>query len=132
MQSLHSRSDGARGTFSALIRSITDAKLLAIPGIVAHYTKDLVYARLAPDILQELEKRNPLLGNRRAVRHHQHLTDEIGCPALDKHLYTVIKFMEAAETWDDLMRMIDRALPRLDEAIQLDLLEWARTAGLTE
>jgi hypothetical protein len=102
------------------------------PGVVAHYTKDLVYARLAPDILQELEQRNPVVGSRRVAKHHQHLTDEIGYPALEKHLYTVIKFMEVADTWDDLMRMMDRALPRLDEAIQLDLLEWAKTAGLTE
>ena len=29
------------------------------PSVVAHYTKDLVYQRLAPGILEELERRNP-------------------------------------------------------------------------
>lgn len=102
------------------------------PGVVAHYTKDLVYARLAPDILKELEHRNPLVNHRRKVKFHQYLTDEVGYPALETHLYTVIKFMKVADSWDDLMRMMDRALPRLDESIQLDLLEWAKTVGLTE
>jgi hypothetical protein len=41
------------------------------PQIVAHYTKDLVYARLAPGILAELEKRNPKdeRGYRKAKHH---------------------------------------------------------------
>jgi len=102
------------------------------PGVVAHYTKDLIYARLAPDILKELETRNPIVGSSRRHKHHQLLTDEVGYPALETHLYTIIKFMKAAESWDQLMKMVDRALPRLDESIQLDLLEWAKTVGLTE
>lgn len=104
------------------------------PGVVAHYTKDLIYARLAPNILKELEKRNPIVGKRkgRLAKHHQLLTDEVGYPALETHLYTVIKFMNASDEWDQMMRMVDRALPRLDESIQLDLLEWARTVNLTE
>ena len=104
------------------------------PGVVAHYTKDLIYARLAPNILKELETRNPLVGKGkgRAAKHHQLLTDEVGYPALETHLYTVMKFMSATDDWNELMRMVDRALPRLDESIQLDLLEWARTVNLTE
>ena len=37
------------------------------PQVVAHYTKDIVYQRLAPGILMELEERNPKdeKGNRR-------------------------------------------------------------------
>lgn len=104
------------------------------PGVVAHYTKDLIYARLAPNILKELEKRNPVIGpgKGRPVKHHQLLTDEVGYPALETHLYTVIKFMNASDEWDPMMRLVDRALPRLDETIQLDLLEWAKTVNLTE
>ncbi len=53
------------------------------PQIVAHYTKDLVYERLAPGILDELEKRNPAdTRGRRKQKHHQWLTEDIGHPAL--------------------------------------------------
>jgi hypothetical protein len=30
------------------------------PGVVAHYTNDLVYMRLAPDLLRQLRERNPI------------------------------------------------------------------------
>src|SRR4029077_17306171 len=49
---------------------------------VAHATNDLVYARLAPDLLAELQLRNPRENNRRKAKHHQWLTDDIGLPAL--------------------------------------------------
>src|SRR5262245_17296535 len=58
------------------------------PQCVANYTKDLVYKRLAPGILEELEARNPKneWGHREA-RHHQWLTEDVGHPALAQHLY---------------------------------------------
>jgi len=39
------------------------------PKIVAHYTKDIVCARLAPGIIEELERRNPSEHGRRKVKH---------------------------------------------------------------
>src|SRR5260370_36961162 len=41
------------------------------PQCVAQYTKDLVYARLAPGILRELEIRNPVENGRRKSALHQ-------------------------------------------------------------
>lgn len=103
------------------------------PGVVAHYTKDLIYARLAPSILTQLETRNPITTTgRRRFKHHQFLSDEVGIPALDQHLFTIISFMRAAESWPQLISMVDRALPRLDESMQLDLIEWARTVSLSD
>jgi hypothetical protein len=83
------------------------------PQVVAHYTKDLVYERLAPRILQELEERNPKddRGQRKS-KHHQWLTDDVGHPALAQHLYAVIAFMRAADSWDDFKARLDVALPR--------------------
>jgi hypothetical protein len=94
------------------------------PQIVAHYTKDLVYARLAPGILTELEIRNPKdeKGHRKA-RHHQWLTDDIGHPALAQHLYGVLGLMRIAETWDQFVRMVDKAYPRRGDTLQLDLFQ---------
>ena len=57
------------------------------PGIVGTYTNDLVYERLAPGILEELEARNPKddKGHRKG-KHHQLLTEDVGHPALAQHL----------------------------------------------
>lgn len=101
------------------------------PQVVAQYTKDLVYARLAPGILQELEIRNPKneRGYRKA-RHHQFLTDDIGHPALAQHLYGVIGLMRVADAqgdvavvWDNFMRMVDKAYPRRGDTLQLSLFQ---------
>jgi hypothetical protein len=92
------------------------------PQCVASYTKDLVYARLAPGVLEELEARNPKddNGNRKA-RHHQWLTEDVGHPALAQHLYGIIGLMRSADTWDQLMRRADRAYPKRGSTVQLTL-----------
>jgi len=91
------------------------------PQCVANYTKDLVYSRLAPGILKELENRNPLLDGHRKAKHHQWLTEDIGHPALAQHLYAVIGLMRIAEGWDQLKRLVDKAYPKRGDTLQLDL-----------
>jgi hypothetical protein len=92
------------------------------PGVVAHYTNDVVYARLAPGILKTLEERNPKLDSgRRKGRHHQLFTDDVGHPALAQHLYAVTGLMRIAETWDEFMSLLNRAYPKKDDSVQLAL-----------
>jgi len=100
------------------------------PGVVGKYTNNIVYERLAPGILKELEMRNPKddKGNRRG-KHHQLLTDEVGHPALAQHLYAVIGFMRASSDWDSFLRMLDRAFPKKNETLQLALPEPATLAA---
>lgn len=83
------------------------------PSVVGHYTNDLVYDRLAPGILEELQRRNPKdeKGNR-PVKHHQWLTEDVGNPALAQHLYATIGFMKASTSWDQFYRLIQRAFPK--------------------
>jgi P63C domain len=90
------------------------------PGIVGSYTNDLVYERLAPGILEQLEKLNPKYqhGNRRG-RHHQLLTDDVGHPALAQHLHAVIGLMRASSAWDQFYRMMNRAFPKRSSTIEL-------------
>jgi len=92
------------------------------PQAVANYTKDLVYARLAPGILKELEAKNPIdeKGHRKS-RHHQWLTEDVGHPALAQHLYAVVGLMRIANTWDEFKKMIDRAYPKRKDTAQLEL-----------
>ncbi len=93
---------------------------VARPSVVGRYTNDLVYERLAPNILEELEKKNPKneSGNR-VNRHHQWLTDEVGHPALAQHIHAVIGFMRASTKWDDFYRLMQRAFPKKNEQLPL-------------
>jgi P63C domain len=92
------------------------------PSIVGGYTNDLIYERLAPGILEELEARNPkdAHGNRRG-KHHQLLTDEVGHPALAQHLHAVTGLMRAASNWDQFYRMMSRAFPKKGHTIEMAL-----------
>jgi hypothetical protein len=92
------------------------------PQVVAHWTNDLVYERLAPGILDELERKNPLddKGQRKA-RHHQWLTEDVGHPALAQHLHAVIGFMRASATWDSFYRLMQRAFPKKGQTIEMPL-----------
>lgn len=87
------------------------------PQIVAKYTTDIVYERLAPGIVDELEKRNPRddSGERR-VKHHQWLTSDIGHPALAQHLHGVIILMRSSSTWDDFINRLDLSVPKKEGA----------------
>lgn len=93
------------------------------PRLVGKLTKDIVYARLAPGILKELEERNPAneKGYRRA-RHHQWLTEDVGHPALAQHLHAVIAFMRVSHTWDQFYRMLNQAFPKRGDTLQLPFM----------
>jgi hypothetical protein len=93
------------------------------PRLVGKLTKDIVYARLAPGILKQLEGRNPTdeKGYRRA-RHHQWLTEEVGHPALAQHLHAVIAFMRVSKTWYQFYGMLDQAFPRRGDTLQLPFM----------
>lgn len=92
------------------------------PSVVGKFTNDLVYERLAPGILEELQTRNPKDGKgHRAAKHHQWLTEDVGHPALAQHLYAVIGFMRASATWDSFYRLMQRAFPKKGQTIEMPL-----------
>ena len=94
------------------------------PSIVAHYTKDLVYERLVPGILVELEARNPKdERGRRKHRHHQWLTEDVGHPALAQHLYAILGLMRAAASWKEFYAMVKKAFPKKGETLALPMAE---------
>ena len=90
------------------------------PGVIGRYTNDLVYERLAPGIIESLEKLNPKneKGNRRA-RHHQWLTEDVGHPALAQHLHAVLGLMRASKTWEDFYHLIQLAFPKKNSQLLL-------------
>lgn len=90
------------------------------PQVVAKYTNDIVYSRLAPGILKQLEDLNPKdeRGHRR-TRHHQWLTDEVGHPALQSHITGVLALMRASGAWDQFLKMLQRAFPKINTTLNL-------------
>jgi hypothetical protein len=94
------------------------------PSVVGTYTKEIVYKRLAPGILEELERLNPLQDNgQRKVKHHQWLTDDIGHPALTQHIYGVTVLMKSSVDWDHFLRALTRAYHKIGEQKWLELGE---------
>jgi len=92
------------------------------PQVVAKYTTDLVYDRLAPGITDELQARMPKSpSGKNKGRLHQLFTDDVGHPALAQHLHTVVSFMRASNSWDDFKLLLDRALPKKGSTLQLPL-----------
>jgi hypothetical protein len=83
------------------------------PQYVGHLTNDLVYARLAPGVLEELKRVTPR-DDKGRLRHHLHrrLTEELGHPKLLQHLAAVTAVMRGCDTWDQFKKLVDKALPK--------------------
>ena len=93
------------------------------PSVVGKYINDLIYDRLGPGVLSELQARNPVLETtgRRRAKHFQWLTENIGHPALAQHMYATIGFMRAANSWEDFKSAFYRAFPKKGENLALAL-----------
>ena len=94
------------------------------PSVIGHYTNNLVYDRLAPGVLDELKRKNPKqVSGRRQHKHFQWLTADVGDPRLREHLTAVIALMRASADWSQFKRLVDRAMPRLGDTIELALYD---------
>jgi len=90
------------------------------PGYFGHLTNDLVYKRLAPGILDELQRVNPVDPDKksRKTTHHQRLTSDIGINALNSHMGAVTALMQLTPDgrYEDFVAMLDKVKPRLNGA----------------
>ncbi len=94
------------------------------PSVVGTLTNDIVYSRLAPGVLDELKRRTPRDDHGRAKVHfHQWLTEDVGHPKLQEHLAAVIALMKASPDWRTFERLLNRALPKLNETLPLELYD---------
>lgn len=100
--------------------NIEEPGKLAKPGIVGTWTNDVVYERLAPGILKELQIINPKTnkGHRKA-KHHQYLTQDVGHPALSQHLHSVMGIMRISSSWKEFIIFLDKAYPKKNSQIPL-------------
>lgn len=91
------------------------------PQVVGKYTNDIVYERILPSLLTELQQKNPTdQRGRRRHKHHQWLTDDVGHPALAQHLHAVIGLMRASTSWDEFKQLLNRAFPKKGQTLELN------------
>jgi len=99
-----------------------DPNSIKRPSVIGRYTNDVIYERLAPGVLEELQKKNPVIKTgQRKRRHHQWLTGEVGHPKLREHIGGIMALMRASSTWDRFYRLLQRSYPKLNEQIPLAL-----------
>src|SRR5947208_2748079 len=92
------------------------------PSVIAGWTDDFVYDRLAPGLTEELRIKNPVIDTgRRAHKHHQWFNTDKGHPKLKEHIAGVIALLRAADNWEAFKRGIERAYPKFGETIPLPL-----------
>ena len=92
------------------------------PSIVARYTNDAIYERIAPGVFDELQELNPKQPNgTRKWRHHQWFRPEPGYVKLNQHIAAVLALMRAAANWTGYQRNLQRAFPRLRDQLEFDL-----------
>ncbi len=84
-------------------------------------TNDIVYKRLAPGVLEELQSSIPKTeGGRPKAKYFQFLTRNVGYPKLREHLGAVIATMRMSKDWSDFKAKLDKHYPLLGEPTQVD------------
>lgn len=97
-----------------------DGRMSPIMGAIVN---DLVYARLAPGVLEELRKKNPVTEKGyREHAHYQYLTADIGHPQLTRHLYELIGMARAfgVGEWNKFYDLANQAFPKRNTSLFLN------------
>lgn len=92
------------------------------PAVIGHYINDIIYSRLAPDVLGELRRKNPVVPEtgKRKSKHHQWLTEDIGHPKLQEHFVGVLALARASGyNWNIFNRMMNKSYPRYGKTLEI-------------
>lgn len=94
--------------------------------VVGHYTNNLVFERLAPGLLKDLQSKSPKNDRgHRGNKLHQWLTADVGDPMLAQHLHSLMMFQRLAISnrygWQRFLHMVDQVMPRRGDTLQLPL-----------
>lgn len=91
------------------------------PMFFGKITNEVVYNRLAPEILPELKKAASKA--ERKTKLFQWLTSEIGHPKLKDHLISIVSLLKISKTPEDFKRNVNIVHPRFGETMELDFVE---------
>ena len=84
-------------------------------------TNEVVYNRLAPEILPELKKAASKA--ERKTKLFQWLTSEIGHPKLKDHLISIVSLLKISRTPEEFKRNVNIVHPRFGDSMELDFSE---------
>lgn len=91
------------------------------PAYFGHLTNNIVYARLAPKVLEQLKHDTPR--SEKTGRHtahlHRKLTTEIGHPKLKEHLASVVTLMKISSNYQQFEAFLDVAHPKFNDTLSL-------------
>lgn len=90
---------------------------MKLPMYFGKLTNNIIYKRLAPGVLRELQELNPRTetGSRKH-KMHQWLSSDVGHPKLLEHLGMVVGFMKLSDTYSDFKCKLDRIAPVYKDA----------------
>ncbi len=88
------------------------------PSFFGNVTNDVVYDRLAPELLPELKKAASKA--ERKSRLHQWLTQEVGIPKLREHLASIVAIQKLSADPADFAVKVNQVHPRYRETMQLN------------
>ncbi|WP_234925640.1 P63C domain-containing protein [Aeromonas caviae] len=88
------------------------------PGFIGTLTNDVVYARLAPELLPSLKKE--VSKAKRRTKLHQWLTGDLGHPKLREHIASVVTLLKLSKTPADFKEKVDLIHPRYGQTYLLD------------
>ena len=94
--------------------------------VVAAYTRDLVYERMAPGLLDELVKKSPKdEKGQRDNKLHQWLSADAGDPMLANQLQSLLTLQRLAIAngwgWQRFINMVDQVMPKKGSTLALPL-----------
>ena len=97
-----------------------DPGSLAKPGVIGHWTNDIVYDRLGPGMREQLHEyagRN----EKGRLKHqlHRYLTTSHGIPELQSHLSAVVALMKAAKNWEQFKELLQRVFPKPETTLSM-------------
>ncbi len=83
------------------------------PGVIGHWTNNIVYKRLAPGVLEELKRLTPRTpSGYYKNKLFQRLTEDVGHPKLREHLAAVVMLMKYSPNWEVFMDRLDQEFPQ--------------------
>lgn len=88
------------------------------PAFFGTITNEVVYNRLAPDLLPELKKAASKAEKKSKL--HQWLTSDIGHPKLREHLASIVSILKLSKTPQQFRDNVNLVHPRYGETAQLD------------
>lgn len=95
------------------------------PMLAGKLTRELVYDKLPPGVIDELCRRNPAINDdkqrHRKYHHHRLLTEDIGHPHLTSQIVAVTTLMKVSPNWRTFLRYFNRAFDL--EQLEMQFLE---------